>query len=127
MAHFFDRHNASLREGGVLAVVVRGILETPHWMRDITDFPPPLRKSEARLRLACPPPARRGGVAQERGVGGGSDPRIFGAGAPPGRGKWPTLKFTISPVFGVAPSTVIPGGKAIERFFTLMVDACVSV
>jgi len=30
-------------------------------------------------------------------------------------------------VFGVAPSTVIPGGKAIERFFALMVDECVSV
>ncbi len=30
-------------------------------------------------------------------------------------------------VFGVAPSTVIPGGKAIEHFFALTVAACVSM
>ena len=28
---------------------------------------------------------------------------------------------------GVAPSTVIPGGKAIERPFALTLDACVSM
>ena len=31
------------------------------------------------------------------------------------------------PFFGVAPSTVIPGGKAIERLFALTVDECVSM
>ena len=82
VGHFFDRNDASLREGGVLAVMVRVIPETPHWTRDITDFPRALRKSEARLRLACPPPARRGGVAQGRGAGGGSDPAVFAADAP---------------------------------------------
>ena len=116
MAHFFDRHNASLREGGVLAVVVRGIPETPHRTRDSTDFPRALRKSEARLHLACPPPARRGGLAQGRGAGGGSDPLVFAAGAPRGRGKWPSLKATIyPPLSGVALTTVIPRGKAFER------------
>jgi len=54
MAHFFDHHNASLTEGGALAVVVEDSPETPHQTRDNTDFPRPLRKSEARLRLACP-------------------------------------------------------------------------
>ena len=28
------------------------------------------------------------------------------------------------PLFGVAPSTVIPGGKAMERPFALMVGEC---
>ena len=67
MGHFFDRHNAFLREGGALTVVVRGIPETPQQTRDSTDFPRPLRKSEARLYLAVPLPRaaawwRTGGV-----------------------------------------------------------------
>ena len=37
-----------------LAVVVGDFPETPHQTRDNTDFPQPLRKSEARLCLACP-------------------------------------------------------------------------
>ena len=101
MARFFDRPNAFLSEGEVLAVVVEDFPETVHQTRNNADFARPPRKSEARLRLACPPPARRGGAPHGRGAGGGSDPLIFGAGAPPGRGKWPTLKTTISPpVFG---------------------------
>ena len=63
MVHAFDTHNASLSEGRALPVVVRDFPETPHQTRDDTDFPRPLRKSEARLRLACPlspgAPARR--------------------------------------------------------------------
>ena len=78
MARFFDHHNTFLSEGGALAVVVRGIPETPHWTRDDTDFPRPLRKSEARLRLACPPPVRRDGAPHERGAGGESDPVLLG-------------------------------------------------
>ena len=81
--HDFDTHNAFLSEGGALAVVVGDFHETPHQMQDNTDFPRPLRKSEARLRLACLPLARRNGAPHERGAGG-------------------------------APSTVLPGGKAIE-------------
>ena len=80
--HEFNDHNASLSEGEALAVVVERFSETPHWKRDNTDFPRPLRPTEARLRLACPPPASCGGVAQERGAGGGSDPRLFAADAP---------------------------------------------
>ena len=42
-----------------LAVVVGVFHETAHQTRDNTDFPRPLREGEARLRLACPPIARR--------------------------------------------------------------------
>ena len=49
------------------------------------------------------------------GGSGGSDPVFFGADAPPVRGRWCTPKSTTPPRFGVAPSTVVPGGKAIER------------
>ena len=54
MGHIFDRHNAFLSEGRALAVVVRDASETPHQARDKTDFPHPLRKSETKVRLACP-------------------------------------------------------------------------
>ena len=50
--HEFNDHNASLSEGGVLAVVVESFSETPHRKRDNTDFPPALRQAEAMLRLA---------------------------------------------------------------------------
>ena len=52
---------------------------------------------------------------------------FFGAGAPPGRGKWSTLRSTTHPApRRVAPSTVIPGGKAIERCsgLRLLTPAC---
>lgn len=80
--HDFNYDNASLSEGGVLAVVVEGFSETPHWKRGTTDFPRMMRPTEAKLRLACPPPARRGGVPQGRDAGGGSDPGLFAADAP---------------------------------------------
>ena len=41
-------------EGSALAVLVRDFPPTPHQTRDNTTFPRPLRKSEARLHLACP-------------------------------------------------------------------------
>ena len=53
--HDFDTHNAFLSEGGAFAVVVGDFNQTPHQTWDNTDFPRPLRKSEVRLRLACPP------------------------------------------------------------------------
>ena len=52
--HDFNYHNASLSEGGFPAIVVGDFSETQHWTRDNTDFPHPLRKSEAKLCLACP-------------------------------------------------------------------------
>ena len=55
MGHSSGTHNAFLSEGGALAVVVQDFHETAHQTRDITDFPRRLRKSEARLCLACPP------------------------------------------------------------------------
>lgn len=77
-------------------------------------FPAPVATTVAGRCPACPRLAR---YAAPRGGGsGGSAPLIFGAGAPPGRGKWATLKATIYPPLRdrVAPSTVAPGGKAIE-------------
>ena len=108
----------SLR-GRAVAVVVRDFPETPHQTRNNTDFPRPLRKGEARLRLACPPLARRNGAPHERGAGGESDPPFFPAGAPRAREKVSAL----CPPFGeVALSTVIPEGresKVKERSLTV--------
>ena len=94
MVHFLGNHNASLSAGGALTVVVRGIPETRHQTRDNTDFPRPLRPIEARLRLACYPPARRGGAPHERGAGGESDPPFLSADAPSEGVKWSTLRST---------------------------------
>ena len=80
-------HNASLSEGGALAVVVGEFPETPQRTRDNTDFPPPLRTRKARLRLACLALARRNGAPHERDAGGESDPPVFAAGAPRGRAR----------------------------------------
>ena len=86
MAHTLDSHNASLSEGGGLAVVVRDFPETSHWTRDNTDFLRLMQQSEARLRLARPPShgaaARRTGGRKwwER-------PHILAADAPRGRGR----------------------------------------
>ena len=54
MGHFSGIHNATLREGAALAVVVGDSPETPHQTRDNRDLPPRMRKGEARLRPACP-------------------------------------------------------------------------
>ncbi len=62
--------------------MVESFSETPPWKRDNTDFPPPLRPTEARLSIACPHLARRNGAPHGRGAGGGSDPWFFGADAP---------------------------------------------
>jgi len=91
--------------------VVEDFPETPHQTRDNTDFRRPLQKSEARLRLACPPLARRNGAPHGRGEGGESDPQLLGAGAPPGRVKGDRANDTLTlPFLGVALTTVIPGG-----------------
>ena len=90
--------------------------EMPHQARDHTDFPRPLRKCEARLRLADHPLAQRNGAPHGRGEGGGSDPRFYSAGAARGRVSRFTSQFTVNPFpSGVAPSTVIPGGKTEMR------------
>ena len=50
-----------------------------------------------------------------RGDGGESDPLFFGAGAPPGRGRWCTPKSTTSPpLLGGRSHHRDPCGKAIE-------------
>jgi len=97
--HEFHNHNAFLSEGGALPVVVGDFPETAQQTRDNTDFPRPLRKSEARLRLARPPSP--GATARRtRGVLVVRATHFFGAGAPSGRGKWPTLRPTIYPALG---------------------------
>ena len=102
--------------------------ETPHQTRDNTDCPRLLRKSEARLRLACPPLARRNGAPHETGAGGESDPTLLTAGAARGRTKVAAKVAVLCPPCGeVALTTVIPGGKAIERPCALMVDECLPV
>ena len=73
--HDFVTHNAFLAEGGVLAVVVGDFHETPHQSGDNTDFPRPLRQSEARLRhgVRASPGAtarRTGGVVVVRATPG---------------------------------------------------------
>ena len=125
MVHAFNHHNASLSEGGALAAVVGALPGKPYGTRVGPDSPSRLRPPwRGGARRVPPRPARRTGG----GGSGGSDPPIFGAGAPPGRSKWATLKPTIyPPLRGVAPSTVIPGGKANEHLFALTMDACISV
>ena len=65
------------------------------------------------------------GAPHEGGDGGESDPLVFGAGAPREEGKVarPLATFPL-PSPGVALTTVIPGGKAIEHLFALTVDEC---
>ena len=100
-------HNASLSQDRALAVVVRDFPETPHQTRDNTDSPRRLRKSEARLRLACRPLVRRNGAPHERGVGGESDPPFFAAGAARGRAK------VAVPVAALCPP--LRGGRSHHR------------
>ena len=66
--HDFDTHNAFLSEGGALAVVVWDFPETAYHTRENRNLARPLRKSEARPRLAGPPLARRNGTPHERGA-----------------------------------------------------------
>ena len=97
MVHFASNDNAFLSEGGALAGVVWDFPETPYQTRDNTDFPRLMRQGEARLRLACPSLAWRNGAPHERGAGGESDPRFFGADAPSEQVKWSTLRSTTYP------------------------------
>ena len=70
-----------------------------------------MRGSTSRVPL----PARRNGAPHGRVAGGESDPLFFGAGAPRGRAKGDRGPDTLClPLFGVALTTEVPGGKAIE-------------
>ena len=44
VVHALDHHNASLSEGGALAVVVQAVPGNPHWTRVGTDSPRRLRQ-----------------------------------------------------------------------------------
>ncbi len=116
VVHFVSNHGAFLSEGRALAGVVGNFAEAPHQTRDNTNSSRLMRPSEARLRLAGPPPARRNGAPHERGAGGESAPPFLSADAPSEQVKWSTLRATTQPSSeGVALTTEIPGGKAIER------------
>ena len=94
MAHAFDHHNASLSEGFFLRCCGRGLTWKALLVTGWHGFPRRRRQPWRRgARRAPPPPCAAPGGGGSRG----SDPIIFGAGAPPGRGKWATLKATIYP------------------------------
>ena len=98
-----------------LAIVVWDFPETPHQKRDNTDFPRPRPTTEARLRLACPPLARPNGASHNRGCWWWERPPDFGIWC--GTGKGQVIHAFIHPFplpLGVAPTTVIPGGKALH-------------
>ena len=114
MVHAFDNHNAALSEVGALPIVVRDFPETPHQARNNKHFPRPMRKSDARLRLVCPPLARRAGAPHERGAGGGSDPPFWPAGAAREGGKVDMPLATFSPLSGGRSLHSDPCGKAVE-------------
>jgi len=125
VAHAFDHHNASLSEGRALAAVVGALSGKPYGMRVGTDSP-------RQLRHPWQGGARRGPASH-------ATPRLEGEeveGATPWflalvrhrAGEMVHAKVHhFPPVSGVAPSAVIPGGKAIERLLALMVDECGSV
>ncbi len=114
VTHALDHSSAPLSEGGAVAVVVQVVPGKPALEADRHGFP----ESSAVKRSAAPAPrvpASHGASWRRTGGGGsgGSDPLIFAAGAPRAGGKVARPLATLPPlVFGVAPSTVIPGGKA---------------
>ena len=88
-----------------------------------------IRCDQAKRGCASPAPPSPGAAARRTGgvLVVGATPYFWplmrhGAGA-----GYSCLYSSLAPAPGVAPTTVIPGGKAIERLFALMVDACVSM
>ena len=116
VAHAFGNRNASLSEGEALAVVVQVVAGNPHGTRVGADSPKPSAVRRGVAPASRVHPLARCVVAPHgRGGSGGSDPHVLTASAAPGRVSRFTSQFTVNPPLGVAPSTVIPGGKAIER------------
>ena len=103
------------QRAGPPAVVVGDFPETLHGTRDNTDFPSRLRKNGARLRLARPPPTRRGGAPHGRAAGGESNPRFLAADAPQGWVKGDRENDTLPPTLrGGRSHHRDPYGKPIE-------------
>ena len=87
--------------------IVRGLARIPRILRG---------KGPCGAGIVRPRPDGTSWRRTGGGGSGGSAPGFFAAGAAPGRGRWCARMVTPSPLpFGVAPSTVIPGAKAIER------------
>ena len=123
VAHAFDHRNASLSEGKALAVVVQAVPGNPHWTRVGTDCPrrlrQPWRGSGWRVPASSGAPRLEGeevvratpwfsALVRHRAGGGGALENSHHLPSPA----------------GVALTTVIPGGKANERFFALTVGVC---
>ena len=113
VAHAYGNRNATLSEGAPSLLWSGPCLESL------------VGGGMARIpRVGCDK-AKRGcsscfraspGAPYGREEGGESDPVFFGAGAPRGRAKGDRGPDTLClPLFGVALTTEIPGGKAIER------------
>ena len=110
MATILIRTTLVSQRGGPLAVVVEDFPKTPHQTRDNRNFPRPLRTSVARLRLACPPLARRNGARQEELVEGATrfSALVRRGGGQRWQGMWPP----IAPLAGrLHTSTVIPAER----------------
>ena len=90
----------------------RGLAWKALWDTGWHGFPASAATTVAGRRPACLRLARC--AAPGGGGSGGSDPVFFGAGAPRAGGKVARPLATFPPlVLGVAPSTVVPGGKAV--------------
>ena len=110
MAHAFDNHNASLREGApslvwsgpcLESLIGHGLARIPRVGCD--------NRGGAAPGVSPPRPGRRTGG----GGSGGSDPPFLAAGAAPGRGRWRAPMVTPSPLPGGGRSLHIdPCGKA---------------
>jgi len=116
VVHDFDNYQSALSEGKALAVVVKAVPGSPHWRRVGTDCPCPLRQSAVVCGPACARLARRVGGAAREGRKWRERPPDFWRWCATGQGEVVHGKIHHLPsLAGVAPSTVIPGGKAIER------------
>ena len=113
VAHAFDNHNASLREGApsllwsgpcLESLIGHGLARIPRVRCD--------ERSGAAPGVSPPRPARRTGGKKVEGA----TPRFLALGAPREGGKVARPLATVPlPSVGVAPSTVIPAGRRSSR------------
>ena len=115
VARPLNNPNAPLSEGKALPPVVEVVPGNPHWKRVGTDSPSPPGQSAVRRRPCASPPrtARRGAAPEGEEVEGATPTflalvRHRGGGGGARQNPPPPLPFS-----GVAPSTLIPGGKAV--------------
>ena len=100
-----------------LAAVVESLPGNPLRKRVGMDSRHPLRQSGARLRLACPAPRPARPRAAREGCWWRERPPFFGRWCATGEGELvhPNGHTISPPLWGVAPSTVIPAGRPSDR------------